>query len=595
MTTTSKESKISFDSPSLLKQVEELLANFVYDGKVLTYQGKFISEKFHDDSIYERYKNEIHGFNFKDQNIEEILPFVNRFNEKRFWQIEYNDKIKLIEGQRLVSQDGQSIIAEAGEYLNGGFFREEDKIENRTPLDPDTSIVRSFVYLYRAKKIDRPKKNLYVNLEGDYAVKVANKPLIRFYFNLLPDLEGIVAWANYLQYTLDRHRIPFQLKYPLNLKNYNYSDSGVLYISQNHYPLVAQVLKEFMENLGGVSIVGKSIPLFTRKLYDGVGFAEDPFSSKDSFGEQRCKLIWKIITTNKLVLGKDSRIDTLETIVAHLKKLKYTDKFYRSPNTDYKYNFDTYFNPSNIDSKTFSYVKQAILTLEKRIDKVNDETKKYDRYQFLEIAENYAKDLIEKAIWNPTTNCYDWITYAETDKKEGFYRVVEEPEKRLLKLFLQELVNVKKKNKDYYTNFLNKICVETDSLVLEEKDYTDLFHKISLDDDLINIIQNIQSEIDKIDNVSDILKGSYKLASNVNNYYEKLKLPMKNSFGNYEYCPNFDGKLKIAWLFLIAYQPMSFKNLLELYNQWYKKQKNHIKLNLQILQSLSSLFFEVDK
>lgn len=601
----------------LYKQIENLLTGFEFDGKILKHDSVEIAEANQLNEIYLRYKNEMPNFEANDLNIEELLPFIQEFNEKRFWMIEDNSKVRLKEGQLLVSQNGQTIVINAGNYLNGGFFKEEDdNVENRGLLDPDTKIIRRFVYIYRTKKVERAVKNFYVNVEGDYALKIVEKPIIRFYFNLLPDKEGAKIWSDYLQYEFNKWRIPFQLKYPLNLKNYNYSDSGVLYISQNHFPLVVYVLNNFMSRLYSMGIVGDSIPLFTKQLYKGVAFAEDPLntSENESYGMHRCNLIWTFIKNNKLTLDENNRETTIEKTTEHLMESGYNKGFYRNANTEYKYNFEANFESKFTNSYDYStklnFINEIRDKLESRVEKVdnflemydkfkdsykkdiqslnnilrqfntnfdefNSFTKEYGRLKYLKLAENYAKDLIEKAIWNPDKKEYDWLTYDQRDKKNsktGFYRLVLVEEKEQINLFLTLLIVNKRIEKDYYQLARDRLGLSPipDSELMDIPiKFINLWSLLDNEhSDLVENISKIQDEVNAMGSITKLMDGARNLAPKVNDYFEKLSLPTKNDFGNYEYCPTFQGKLKIALLYVFASDPLSYESLKKAYIKW---------------------------
>ncbi|WP_028525980.1 T3SS effector HopA1 family protein [Runella limosa] len=576
----------SLIEPDLEQNLKTLLDGFSFDGTNFTNGYDFLS------TLQERYENKgnnISSKKEKHEQVEDIWPFAASFNEKRFWLTINNDKVKLNDGQKLVFQDGQSIIVNPGEYINGGFLPKE--VDNSKDID-------EFLYLYRVKKIDRPKKNYYVNIEGDYAIKIFEKPMVRFYFHLLPQKNRVIEWAEYIQKYLNRYRIPFQIKYPLHLDNYLSADNGVLYIAQNHFPLVAplvhQVSIEFKD------LFYETVPLLTLKLYDGIGFAEDPFFVNDSYGEHRRSLICKIIKDSFKTTTELNSDEAINRIIEKLTKQGYKT-IYRNADTKYDYRFSKYLKYIELDKKDSTILSKwdpwnkltdIFSAMKKKYNALIDD---YGQKRFLNIAENYGKDLIEKAIWNPTGDSYHWLTY---DKKNGeyFYRITHNKEQQQLKRFLHLLA---KTSKDSYYSIASEKIKNTydedesaspkDDKPDEVIDLEELFKFLDSDADqpILLILERIQNEFDNITKNSVISYEDFqRLAKIIDRYFEKLSLPMKNSFGNYEYCPNYNGKLKIAVLFLLASSSSAtLKDLLKFYQAWYKKNTDEAKAILKIWKS----------
>lgn len=602
-----QQSTVLLTEPDLKEQLKTLFKSICYDGITIKKNGVVINEEDFMNLLQYRYENPNENNPSLEGYIETVLPFTEIFNEKRFWLIENNEdilnKIHLENGQQLVSQDGQSIIVNAGEYLNGGFLIDEKK------EDDDT--YNRFTYLFRNKKIDRPEKiNYYVNVEGDFAVKVFNKPLIRFYFHLLPQKEKILEWAKYIQDYLNKYRIPFQLKYPFNLNNYEKSDGGVLYVSQNHFPLVVPLINQIA--IKYKELLHAKVPLFVLKLYDGVGFAEDPFFSDDSFGTHRRKMIWediikKIITPNDhcVALGSDEFVNK---IIVQLNKLGYSKGLYLNSFTDFSYNFKSHMGAVEMSSLVLSQKPSSTTTLgliTKNIAKIKaqyiDLIDDFGRMRFQEVAQNYGKDLVEKAIWNAKTDTYYWLCYDQDGNGNHFYRTTTNQELHVLKLFLSLLSEDTKD--DYYQKIADKIILqpEVNLPINNVKEVTKVLDIIySHNDDnkenerVLEIIDEIQRSINDLKNPTKLEKEDIqKLAKVVDKFFEKFGLPIKNNFGNYEYCPNYNGKLKIAFLFLVAARARNIKELLDFYKMLYKNNREQAKTKYetwknQVLSSFRS-------
>ncbi len=566
------------------EQIVALLKAFRLDKSGLSKGETKIQPSMQVNEIYFSYKNEIKSRVLeKNEEIEKIKPFVEAFNEKRFWFVENSSskKISLNDGELLVSQDGQSIIAKPGEYLKGGRFIKEQPNTQGPTLDNlgSNKISYEFVYLYRTKKFDTKNENLYVNIEGDYSVKIFGKPMIRFYFNLKPDKDGILAWSEYLTQTLNSYRIPFQLKYPLNLNNYKYSDSGVLYVSQNHYELVASIisnvyLKFKYESI--YSIIDDSVPLFTQKLYPGIAFAEDPYfaDKKESFGMQRCKLIFDTIIAQQFTWTNDEELNNLAvTIEEILISQGYSHEFFRNPNTNYQYDFEKSFNLP----QKYSHTKEnfAIQNQGKYLSQWGI----IGRERYLSIARAYADELMERAIWNPSEKYYFWITYDQNPvNKDGFYRIISRQEIKLIRYFLYKLSDFVE-DKNHYRNFARKTYrfgstsekLKIEKLLLkfvedrfsQDKRNNFSWNKRRQMNSSFNHIFNNYKNLDEKNNlqtISSVADSITEVASFIIENYENTGVPLVNEFNNYEYCANENGKLITGLFFLFAYKPKAFLN-----------------------------------
>jgi type III HopA1-like effector protein len=109
--------------------------------------------------------------------------------------------------------------------------------------------------------------------------------LVRFYFNC--SAEGAPALIGYLTSTLNRYSVPFRMKALTDSSHYTRTDSMVLYCARRYFQIVGRIVKF-------LSVperhLGRSVPLFTKKLRAGVGFAEDP-GNGESFGMHRCRIV----------------------------------------------------------------------------------------------------------------------------------------------------------------------------------------------------------------------------------------------------------------------------------------------------------------
>jgi Lanthionine synthetase C-like protein/HopA1 effector protein family len=114
----------------------------------------------------------------------------------------------------------------------------------------------------------------------------AADPRLRYYWHLRSSAAvPFVAAATSL---LNGARIPFALKVLTDAREYHRADAGVLYVHARDDPRVGPLIAEIHRQVAGD--LRASVPLLTKRLADGLGYAEDPRTSL-SFGEHRCRLI----------------------------------------------------------------------------------------------------------------------------------------------------------------------------------------------------------------------------------------------------------------------------------------------------------------
>jgi hypothetical protein len=130
--------------------------------------------------------------------------------------------------------------------------------------------------------------------------------VLRFYFNLSP--EGAIAVMADLTEHLNGAEIPFSFKALYNPVDYDRFDSAVLYCDRDRYQEVHHLLRSIY--IRNRQHFRDSVPLFTKVLAPGLGFAEEPnqhFSEQESFGLNRCQMI-----TRGLLLARQREDESLE-------------------------------------------------------------------------------------------------------------------------------------------------------------------------------------------------------------------------------------------------------------------------------------------
>ncbi|PWK28885.1 hypothetical protein LV89_00438 [Arcicella aurantiaca] len=526
------------------------------------------------DKMYESYKKNIPLLGVQsDEVIENVKPFFQDFNIRRFWFKDSQNKIAIKEGQTMAFQEGINIILKPGMYVDGG-EAEESKKEDR---------YKEFVYVYYPQKIKLAIENFYVYTYGEYLLRNTNQPIIRFYFSLVPDVSKVRTLTNEIREYFNQRKIPFQYKTPHKLANFGRADTLVLYVAQNHYFYVIEFIISLIK--ANTDILRKEIPLFVKEIAKGVGFAEDPFfAGKDSFGEHRCALVYEAINE----IAKNNKTVSIDEIIDYIKTKGYnTEEFYRNPYTNFDYSFD-------------KESKENVFDM--RIGKIY-------YFPYNRVALNCGLELMERAVWIDK-NTFTWFSYNE-DGGQKFYKMLDENEKLEIFSFLDKLLKIKynrsrfpqkviriieekvgdyKKNQTNYSENLKELLKESkesyqeilDSLSsIDEADVSSLFsksktflQKIAIDRTKIYsmIEDNVNEFIDSWSSANttsehihgiDIMKLSksevFREATRIYYKYAKPNYPITNKFTNYEYCPTSKGKLQMGIIMLFVYCPSLFE------------------------------------
>jgi hypothetical protein len=573
---------------NLNNELQGLLNHYIKDGFVDT--EKILKDPEEWKILYENYKNpnsEKPYDNLKDIKIEEVNPYFLRYNIKRFWFKDAASKITVGDNEIVAFQDGVKVILKPGDYINGG---EVGYVEDITKEK-----YKEFVYLYLPQKIQKPSDNFYLHTHGDYLLRNYYQPIIRFYFSLDPaKLKEIRSFIQLIRNYFNDRKIPFQLKTPYTLDNFNRADTLVLYIAQNHYFYTREFIKKLRDIGNRDGVLRNKLPLFVKVLskktileeeyVNGIGFAEDPFFTEDSFGQQRCKLI---IDTIKEISKSDSTV-SIQSIIDYLNTNEgYSiDEFYRNPYTNFDYCFEYFDSNSNIQLSSTWHLQYLTIF----------------KYRFLEVARDYALELMERAVWLNEDD-FTWISYSVEENKKGIYQMLDEQEKREIIWALDRVLKVKG-NREYFPDNVIKIIENKLNLFENDPDfktkmkgwsskivkkYSALQEKmlnlpfsekinklmkwkdLSLIEKEKNIYEGVISFLQSFDdndidpaifhalNTGDFQNNDMvSIASKIRKKYTNINYPIPNKFGNYEYSPTSDGKLKILMIMLYVAYPNLF-------------------------------------
>lgn len=110
-------------------------------------------------------------------------------------------------------------------------------------------------------------------------------PQVRVYWNLTA--QSAVQYIHLMTAQLNALSLPFRTKVLVDPNTYTRADAGVLYIERRDFARAQPAIQAVYRALQGG--LHADTPMFTKRLGDGLGLAEDPGATM-SFGQSRCKL-----------------------------------------------------------------------------------------------------------------------------------------------------------------------------------------------------------------------------------------------------------------------------------------------------------------
>lgn len=160
-------------------------------------------------------------------------------------------------------------------------------------------------------------------------------PVVRLYWNVR--LAQLTLFVRLLTAALNRYQIPFHFKITSHSRDFNRADNAVLYIAERWFRVTALALESVLPYLQ--TALDPQVPLFTKRLAAGIGFAEDPGNGQ-SFGSSRCQLVAAALQAarrpNEPIAIADAEIQFLRLIEqAGLR----ADALYLNPGSQDRYDF----------------------------------------------------------------------------------------------------------------------------------------------------------------------------------------------------------------------------------------------------------------
>jgi len=118
----------------------------------------------------------------------------------------------------------------------------------------------------------------------------ADSRMTRIYWHITE--QGAVPLLHGVTTLLNRYQIPFRFKTLSYSGVYSRADAAVLFFSARYHQIVRRLLPSLRDEVR--NHLRPATPLFTRRLDDGIGMAEDP-ANGESFGMNRCRLLAQAI------------------------------------------------------------------------------------------------------------------------------------------------------------------------------------------------------------------------------------------------------------------------------------------------------------
>ena len=176
-------------------------------------------------------------------------------------------------GQYLAKKYGKYKLVFPGEFIN---------LDYRVALPKEGT--RISIHCLKDSFSFQP--TFYFVFSNEISIEQNLITLVRFYFNIKNT--GAAKLIQLLTRQLNKYKIPFSFKCLNNPALFTRIDAAVLYVTKPYYHITSQVLYDIYPKVQ--SEMNSQVPLFTKKLSDGLSIAEDP-GNGDSFGMHRCHLL----------------------------------------------------------------------------------------------------------------------------------------------------------------------------------------------------------------------------------------------------------------------------------------------------------------
>jgi hypothetical protein len=137
--------------------------------------------------------------------------------------------------------------------------------------------------------------------------------LVRFYLNTSAD--GAPKFVGAVTSRLNRFHVPFRLKCATARNQFDRTDVAVIYLSRQFFPIAAELMLDVHSQI--VDFLEDDVPLFSKRLAQGLSVAEDP-GTGESFGQSRChrlaQSIWDCYQSGDQ--SNDGRLKRFRTLLS---------------------------------------------------------------------------------------------------------------------------------------------------------------------------------------------------------------------------------------------------------------------------------------
>lgn len=194
----------------------------------------------------------------------------------------------------LASRHGKTRRFQAGQYL---------AIDGEFPLTPGTGLLVRHI-----NGSDKLQHGFHYCFGDGHQDPNDKSPMVRLYWNVR--VAQVSAFTSLLTTALNRYQIPFNFKITNQVADFDRADNAVLYVGERWFRIVTLALEPVLPQL--LRTLDEHVPLFTKRLAHGIGFAEDP-GNGESFGHSRSKLVAAaIIAAQAARLDRKLAIDDVE-------------------------------------------------------------------------------------------------------------------------------------------------------------------------------------------------------------------------------------------------------------------------------------------
>ena len=295
--------------------------------------------------------------------------------------------VLLGEGSAVFSKGSRYIAITSGSWLFDGDWKVGDD-------DPEEQ-VNSIYYPKQGEDMQANSGLAGFEFANGHALSESDKgQIIRFYLNFGPDWNAIRNFSQDVFDYLELRGVPYSIKVLGQKESFIRADSVILYSEQRYFFIV----KLFLESvyLKYKPSLRFPVPIFTAKMADGLGFAEEPDTlTPQSVGTHRSELLAGMLA--RLAFENIPTAQRIDRGIAIMKE-QYPDltEFHLNPGSDFPYSFDT-------STDTPVLLKQN----------------NYRNF-FLEGAVRVGYRLCKEAVWLDENRC-NWLTYLDNTGRTGKY------------------------------------------------------------------------------------------------------------------------------------------------------------------------------